>query len=118
MIRRAAILALLALFALAGCTRPPYTRSNQNALGLRSESLGTEHTLRAVRLGGTWRFTRDARVVLEFGDGEVALDGVALEPGCYAGEVPADTVLVFEGSEGVVFRTPADDPDCRSLPPN
>jgi hypothetical protein len=117
------VLALAGVFVVAGVvvasigfTSRPFDSSGERATGMAQNSLGDRYTLDAASISSTWTFTRDADVVLRFADGQVTLDGTALDPGCYSGTVPTGAVLTLEDAHGVGFATPESDTSCEPLP--
>ncbi len=105
-----------AVLASVGFTSRPFDTAGEQAVGMAQNSLGDRYTLDASSITSTWTFTRDADVVLRFADGEVALDGTALDPGCYSGTVVKGAVLTLSDAHGVSFAAPDSDATCQSLP--
>jgi hypothetical protein len=116
------VLALVGVFLVAGAvmasigfTSRPFDSSGERAVGMVQNSLG-RYTLDASSISSTWTFTRDADVVLRFADGQVALDGKTLDPGCHSGTISKGAVLAISDAHGVSFATPESDSSCDPLP--
>ena len=117
------VLVLAGVFVVAGVvvasigfTSRPFDSSGERATGMAQNSLGSRYTLDAASISSTWTFTRDADVVLRFADGQVTLNGTALDAGCYSGTLPTGAVLTLGDALGWRFVSPATDPSCQALP--
>lgn len=69
-------------------------------------------SIRAGRLSGEYRFTRDSDYLIRFGAGDVRLDERTLEAGCQIGTADDGARIHFGDARDVRFRAPAPDGGC------
>jgi hypothetical protein len=111
-----AVVVIVALLLVAGYTPVPFDRNDEATTGRVENSIGDQHTLTASTLSATWTFTRDAKIVLRISQGSLAINGAALEAGCYSGTMQRGDVLIIKDGRTVSFASPDSDPACRALP--